>query len=845
MAMIRAAVARCAAAALAACLVMEQASAQSFWTQPTTDLSDLEARELPGMAYCEALDVMLVAFGAGANETILNDLALYDFASQTFASFTLPDEVIPRFGPSVVSIEAPLAAADSCRFLLWGGSFNYVDNLQDPFEDVVSDSLVWAIDVLSVSAGGEIIVNATEVQVSNPLLGRLGATVSVRNNSMVVVSGQEALENGEDASYPANDLWRLTLDTNAPADAPAGNWTQIADSLTNRFYSGATWSNDGQSLVMHGGQGRVFDTSNNPRDIARSDISVVSSPSLFTEDVASLEITSDRVQQSNVLYRLHHIMGHVGDTIFIFGGLQFVQTSSGGTVLQANPFLALTTIDFDLFTSSCELADGSVVAWCGLTEEFPGTSKLVSGTQRGDELVVLRQVRNQNGTLDNELWSLDMAAVLTEGKQFLKNGYTLEGWGGTDAGLKGYFALQFSLVIVAIVGVCAIGIIHRSRMRSDSSFANAFTDRRSRSYGVPKEVVNALPWIRYDVDGHHVRLRREVDEDGNETFTEIPGSDIIVKKASIGSNASISHTPQSGISIEVSRPEADVVDHRAEHNCDRRPSEIIDDDHLDKTQESDTNADANEIDIEDDGEVTDTDGGEQTDDEDKQENDDKKSDIGRTNSASSEATILVERISSKLSELSERVPSLISAGSRRLSRLSNLSRESGAGLAATGQPGISGATFNFMDEEEGDLCSICLLEFEQGEPIKQLPCNHFFHGDCIEPWLLKRGDCPLCKRHIITLRTIEEEEALREASPDSYVSQAYTEREARASGIGTNDMESQRPGSDNMSDPAASSAAVAAGASSRPPAWRRLATFVTGSNSLRPELPFRRHESRQ
>uniref|UniRef100_A0A7S2LQY3 RING-type domain-containing protein n=2 Tax=Leptocylindrus danicus TaxID=163516 RepID=A0A7S2LQY3_9STRA len=44
------------------------------------------------------------------------------------------------------------------------------------------------------------------------------------------------------------------------------------------------------------------------------------------------------------------------------------------------------------------------------------------------------------------------------------------------------------------------------------------------------------------------------------------------------------------------------------------------------------------------------------------------------------------------------------------------------------------------------MCSVCLDEFEENEVVRQLPCRHLFHGECITPWLTQRsGNCPLCK----------------------------------------------------------------------------------------------------
>jgi len=37
----------------------------------------------------------------------------------------------------------------------------------------------------------------------------------------------------------------------------------------------------------------------------------------------------------------------------------------------------------------------------------------------------------------------------------------------------------------------------------------------------------------------------------------------------------------------------------------------------------------------------------------------------------------------------------------------------------------------------GLKCMICLVEFSEGEDMKELPCCHLFHPRCILPWLEK------------------------------------------------------------------------------------------------------------
>jgi hypothetical protein len=41
-------------------------------------------------------------------------------------------------------------------------------------------------------------------------------------------------------------------------------------------------------------------------------------------------------------------------------------------------------------------------------------------------------------------------------------------------------------------------------------------------------------------------------------------------------------------------------------------------------------------------------------------------------------------------------------------------------------------------------CAICLGDYEEGEELTVLPCNHSFHAECVTEWLHTRNKCPLC-----------------------------------------------------------------------------------------------------
>lgn len=49
--------------------------------------------------------------------------------------------------------------------------------------------------------------------------------------------------------------------------------------------------------------------------------------------------------------------------------------------------------------------------------------------------------------------------------------------------------------------------------------------------------------------------------------------------------------------------------------------------------------------------------------------------------------------------------------------------------------------------ESGSVCSVCLMEMEEGQAIRKLVdfCQHVFHEDCIRKYSEKNPRCPLCK----------------------------------------------------------------------------------------------------
>ncbi|KAI1901523.1 hypothetical protein AGOR_G00035300 [Albula goreensis] len=64
---------------------------------------------------------------------------------------------------------------------------------------------------------------------------------------------------------------------------------------------------------------------------------------------------------------------------------------------------------------------------------------------------------------------------------------------------------------------------------------------------------------------------------------------------------------------------------------------------------------------------------------------------------------------------------------------------------------ISSLPTVIVSQEQADSnmeCPVCKEDYSVGEPVRQLPCNHFFHSDCIVPWLEMHDTCPVCRKSL-------------------------------------------------------------------------------------------------
>nr|XP_040027370.1 E3 ubiquitin-protein ligase RNF126-like [Gasterosteus aculeatus aculeatus] len=45
-------------------------------------------------------------------------------------------------------------------------------------------------------------------------------------------------------------------------------------------------------------------------------------------------------------------------------------------------------------------------------------------------------------------------------------------------------------------------------------------------------------------------------------------------------------------------------------------------------------------------------------------------------------------------------------------------------------------------------CPVCKEDYCVEENVRQLPCNHLFHNDCVVPWLEQHDTCPVCRKSL-------------------------------------------------------------------------------------------------
>ncbi|KAG9160783.1 hypothetical protein Leryth_008623 [Lithospermum erythrorhizon] len=97
---------------------------------------------------------------------------------------------------------------------------------------------------------------------------------------------------------------------------------------------------------------------------------------------------------------------------------------------------------------------------------------------------------------------------------------------------------------------------------------------------------------------------------------------------------------------------------------------------------------------------------------------------------------------------------LLGSGFDRL--LDQLAQIEANGIGRMDNPPASKAAIELMpciDIDESHIvteshCAVCKEVFELGVPVREMPCKHIYHSDCILPWLSLRNSCPVCRHEL-------------------------------------------------------------------------------------------------
>ena len=76
-----------------------------------------------------------------------------------------------------------------------------------------------------------------------------------------------------------------------------------------------------------------------------------------------------------------------------------------------------------------------------------------------------------------------------------------------------------------------------------------------------------------------------------------------------------------------------------------------------------------------------------------------------------------------------------------------------AKAGATKVIALSAADVAAFETLHDKRCCICLCDYETGDEVRQLPCEHGCHLDCMDQHLAQSKFCPMCRTEVLTPRS--------------------------------------------------------------------------------------------
>lgn len=55
-----------------------------------------------------------------------------------------------------------------------------------------------------------------------------------------------------------------------------------------------------------------------------------------------------------------------------------------------------------------------------------------------------------------------------------------------------------------------------------------------------------------------------------------------------------------------------------------------------------------------------------------------------------------------------------------------------------------------------DTCALCLEDYEDGDELRELKCEHRYHSECIDEWLSQKRTCPVCNSDALLGKPVQQ-----------------------------------------------------------------------------------------
>lgn len=95
-------------------------------------------------------------------------------------------------------------------------------------------------------------------------------------------------------------------------------------------------------------------------------------------------------------------------------------------------------------------------------------------------------------------------------------------------------------------------------------------------------------------------------------------------------------------------------------------------------------------------------------------------------------------------------------------------------------------------------CMVCFEDYILDESVRELPCSHLYHNDCIVPWLEMHGTCPVCRSTVESSSSSADSD--RQCSADNADTPSSTAADQQSEGVSPSPSSQNAPSSQSDGD---------------------------------------------